>query len=95
MVVKTSNSGFEQPDDPFRRCKDARRLTQFSRAEILIKQSHRRAAQLRIGSKSNCRCHTPKQLFAAFLELKIAGIPIYSFPHIASHPYLTLWHNSI
>ena len=74
MLVKTSNSGFEQSDDPFRRCKNARPLTQFSRAEILIKQSHRRAAQLRIVSKGNCRCHTPKQFFAAFLELKIAGI---------------------
>jgi len=45
MVVKTLNSGFEQADDPFRRYKDARTLTQFiSSAEILIKQSDRRAA---------------------------------------------------
>jgi hypothetical protein len=49
MVVKTSNSGFEQPDDPFRRCKDARRLTQFSRAVVFERSSSKRCEFRNLG----------------------------------------------
>jgi len=42
--LKRRNSGFEQSDNPFCRCKDACSLTQFSRVKMLIKQRRRRAA---------------------------------------------------